>query len=56
MIEGKNPIQNVLNQFHRTDTESIRKLLFRIQKLYSAKSDVQKIFSLIFKIFHDPES
>ena len=31
-------------------------MLFRIQKLYSAKSDVQKIFTLIFKIFHDPET
>jgi len=36
--------------------ESIKTLLYRIEKLYSAKTEVSKIFTLLIPIFSDFEN
>jgi hypothetical protein len=52
MIEGKAPIGQLLNQYSKRSKQSVRTLLYRIEKLYSTKDAVTKIFNLIIKIFH----
>lgn len=53
MIEGKAPILDIIELYKKKDKKSIRTLLFRIEKLFNARAEVIKIFTLIFRIFHD---
>jgi hypothetical protein len=52
MVEGKTPISYVIDQYSNVKRESVRTLLTRLHKLYYARSEVKRILSLVFKVFH----
>lgn len=54
MIEGRTPIYQLIDQYKTVDKESVLTLLYRCDKLYRARSDVQKILMLMLKFEHDP--
>lgn len=54
MVEGKAPICYLIDQYSKVNIESVMTLMYRCEKLYHAKSEVTKIFALLFKLFHSP--
>ena len=50
MIEGKNSINDLIQKYSKANKESILTLLHRIDKLYSARTEVKKILKLIFVV------
>lgn len=56
LIEGKTPISLIVGQYNTIDTESVMTLLYRCEKLYQARSDVQKILLLLLKLNDAPNA
>jgi hypothetical protein len=52
MIEGKSPISFLIDKNSRIDLETVKKLLYRIQKLFQARTDVVKILNQYLRIDH----
>ena len=55
MIEGKHTIAALIKQHSSITKESVKFLVYRCEKLYQARADVQRILALLIKIYHDPK-
>jgi hypothetical protein len=56
LIEGKTPIGLIINNHRTVEKESVVTLLYRCEKLFQARSDVQKILMLLLKLNNAPNS
>ena len=54
VVEAHQPISNILSKLESVTKENIMLLLYRLQKIYQAKQDAQKILQLFLKLEHDP--
>ena len=56
LIEGKTPIGLIINNHLTIDRDSVVTLLYRCEKLFQARADVQKILLLLLKIENAPNA
>ena len=52
-VESGQPICATLSKHESIHKDNIKLLLYRLQKMYAAKSDAQKILTLFLKLEHD---
>jgi len=51
-VEGKAPIMYLLDMHTEPTLETVTTLLYRCENLYNVRTDVTKIFKLVFQIWN----
>jgi hypothetical protein len=55
MIEGKHPVWYILEQHKDYTRDHVLSLLYRCEKMYQARADVQRILVQLIKWEFDPD-
>ena len=55
MVEGQAPICYLVSKHDSINKENVKNLLYRCEKLYEVRADVEKIFQNFIKLEHDPK-